>query len=93
MLLGFIIAEQSEPKDEAGEGATLWVKEVVAQKEENKITLVKSFVERMSDARVAKRVVMDVPQGEEGKKEKEWWCSKLGFTVGDLGDLVYYACF
>lgn len=66
---------------------------MVAQKENYKITLVKSFVERMSDAMVAKRLVKDVPQGEEGKEEKEWWCSTLGFAVGDMGDLVYYACF
>ncbi|KAF8242979.1 hypothetical protein K440DRAFT_90056 [Wilcoxina mikolae CBS 423.85] len=95
ILLGFIIGETDEG---SGEGATLkirgiWVLPEGMEKGVGQV-LLKGWVDRMNDGRVAKRIVKSMNGGlgdgerkEEGKEEEmvmEWF-RDAGFAVRDDG--------
>jgi GNAT superfamily N-acetyltransferase len=94
ILLGFIIGEKDEG---SGEGATLRIHGlwVLPEEEEKGVSqvLLKGFVDRMRDGRVAKRIVKSMQaglgdNGEEGGKEREMvlgWFRDAGFSVREGG--------
>ncbi|TGZ81432.1 hypothetical protein EX30DRAFT_371429 [Ascodesmis nigricans] len=87
IMVGYILATLSKPEEEHGQGPFLTVKETQAEEDILKVTLIKSWIGRMRDAKIARKIILQ-EGAVRGEEERGVW-EKTGF-VRDEGGWVLY---
>lgn len=85
-MIGYIIASLSKPEEEHGEGAFVSVREVQSDEEMLKETLIKSWIGRMRDAKIARKLI--VKENAIGTREARAVWEKAGFVQVEGEGLV-----